>query len=116
MAVERALGGPVWQSGAEPDDQALERLAAAIVLLDPRIRIELIAHTSDVGLATENLLRSQQEAAVMVELLVERGVDPSRLASFGQGEVQPLVSSESPDAAARNHRIEIVLRAREGNE
>lgn len=115
LAIESALGGPVWPSGGEPDEQALDRLATALLSLEPRISVELVGHTAGAGEATDNLLLSQREAAIMVELLVERGVDPLRLSSFGQGEAQPLVGFESTEAAARNHRIEIVLRASEGN-
>ncbi len=113
--IERALGGPAWAGDVEPNGQAIDRLATALISLDPRISVELVGHTAGEGAATDNLARSQQEAALMVELLVGRGVDPLRLTSFGQGEAQPLVAPESPGAAAQNHRIEIVLRAREGN-
>ncbi len=132
-ALESAFGGPtsggptsggltsgrltsvglIWRDSAE-SDAALARLAGVIGSLDPRIVVELVGHTDADGEATANLVRSQQEAASLLQELVARGVDPSRLEAFGQGEAQLLVAPDALDAATLNHRIELVLRAGEG--
>lgn len=52
---------------------------------------------------------STARAISVVRQLVELGVPPERLAAAGFGEYQPLDSSSSEDALARNRRIEIKL-------
>jgi chemotaxis protein MotB len=52
---------------------------------------------------------SAQRAINVVKLLVQEGVPANRLAATGFGEFQPLDSAETPQAYARNRRIELRL-------
>lgn len=51
--------------------------------------------------------RSVREAAAVRDLLVARGVDPSRLLVTGYGAARPLSTERSAAARALNHRIEL---------
>ncbi len=61
------------------------------------------------GTFTSNWELSAQRAINVVKLLIEEGVPPQRLAATGFGEYQPLDGSETPQAFARNRRIELRL-------
>ena len=48
----------------------------------------------------------------MVKYLITQGVPANRLAATGFGEYQPLEEGNSPEARARNRRIEFKLTER----
>ena len=52
---------------------------------------------------------SAQRAINVVKLLIAEGIPPDRLAATGFGEFQPLDTSDTPQAYARNRRIELRL-------
>jgi OOP family OmpA-OmpF porin len=84
----------------------LEELAA-IVQGCQTLRFEIAGHTDDRGAASGNLALSQQRAEAVMEYLVQHGVALRRLTARGYGEDQPLVRATTPEARARNRRIEI---------
>ncbi len=52
---------------------------------------------------------SAQRAINVVKLLITEGIPPERLAATGFGEFQPLDTGDTPQAYARNRRIELRL-------
>jgi chemotaxis protein MotB len=59
------------------------------------------------GRYADNWELSQARALSVIRYLVEReNVPPARLAAAGFGEFQPLNTGDSPEALARNRRIE----------
>ncbi len=52
---------------------------------------------------------SAQRAINVVKLLIAEGIPPERLAATGFGEFQPLDTADTPQAYARNRRIELRL-------
>lgn len=52
---------------------------------------------------------SSARAISVVKHLINEGVDPSHLVAAGFGEFQPIATGDSPDALARNRRIEFKL-------
>ena len=55
---------------------------------------------------------SASRAIAVVQYLVSRGVDPTRLLAAGFGEFQPLDTGDNDDAYKRNRRIELKLTER----
>ena len=81
----------------------------AEVLRDqPRMTIEIGAHTDSQGADADNLLHSQERAESVRKYLVGRGVDPSRLTARGYGETRPIESNSTSQGRAINRRIELV--------
>jgi len=70
-------------------------------------------HTDDVPISTprfrSNWELSAARAISVVRYLIDQGVPPSRLAAAGFGEFQPIVEGNSPQARARNRRIELLF-------
>lgn len=61
------------------------------------------------GAFASNWELSAARAITVVKLLIAQGVPPERLAATGFGDNQPLDASETPEAYARNRRIELRL-------
>jgi len=67
---------------------------------------------SGAGRLRNNWELSAARAISVVRYLIEKGVDPKRLVAAGFGEFQPLEEGETPDALAKNRRIELKLTER----
>ncbi len=61
------------------------------------------------GQFTSNWELSSERAINVVKLLIAEGVPPQHLAATGFAEFQPLDNADTPDAYARNRRIELRL-------
>ena len=73
--------------------------------------IEVAGHTDAQGNDAYNQRLSEERANAVVAALVERGIPTSRLAPKGYGETKPLDPGSSPDALAKNRRIEFGVSA-----
>ncbi|MBM4365077.1 MAG: OmpA family protein [Deltaproteobacteria bacterium] len=83
---------------------------AKVVNENPQIlKIRIEGHTDDVGGDMQNFKLSQGRAKAVLDYLVSRGVDPSRLQSAGFGESMPLVANDSEANRAKNRRVEFVI-------
>ena len=89
---------------------AYPMLDAIVELLrdQPRITLEIGAHTSSQGDDAENLALSQSQAESVRNYLVEHGVEASRLTARGYGETRPIESNSTSQGRAINRRIELV--------
>ena len=52
---------------------------------------------------------SAARAIAVVQYLIGKGIPPQRLMAAGFGEFQPIEPGDSPEALARNRRIEVRL-------
>lgn len=77
-----------------------------IVSRCPDMVLEIGGHTDDVGADPANVALSERRAASVVEYLVAKGIDASRLTPKGYGEAVPLVANDTDENRARNRRIE----------
>ncbi len=108
----------------QPEGQEqMNGLAQAILELNREIPsdinwiIRVDGHTDNVPLSgtgqfADNWQLSTDRAAAVVRYLVSQGVPTNRLAATGFGEFQPLDAGDSPEARARNRRIELKLTER----
>jgi outer membrane protein OmpA-like peptidoglycan-associated protein len=89
-------------------DQVLRVLEA-----HPEIaRLAVDGHTDDVGRAQANVALSQRRAVSVVRWFTERGVDARRLEARGFGPRRPLEAAKTPEARAKNRRVEFQIRLR----
>ncbi|TNE49392.1 MAG: hypothetical protein EP343_11995 [Deltaproteobacteria bacterium] len=84
---------------------------ANILMKYKKIRIRIEGHTDDVGTPTYNLDLSQRRASAVRRYLMSKGIRGSRMRSAGYGEGRPLIRSTSPEARAKNRRVEFVITA-----
>jgi outer membrane protein OmpA-like peptidoglycan-associated protein len=105
-----AAAGVEFDAGSaalRPDSVPVLAEVAEIVQGCAPARFEVAGHTDDRGDPDTNLRLSQARAQAVLDYLVELGVAAERISARGYGEAQPLVRGTSPEARARNRRIEI---------
>ena len=83
-------------------EQVLDTLAAR-----PALRVEITAHTDNVGSAAYNERLSGYRADAVRAMLEARGVHPSRITARGKGEREPIADNATETGRARNRRVEI---------
>jgi len=76
---------------------------------NPDLRVEIAAHTDDVGSEAYNLKLSEKRAQSVVEFLVDNQISPDRFVARGYGESQPVVPNDSEENRARNRRVELKI-------
>jgi outer membrane protein OmpA-like peptidoglycan-associated protein len=76
---------------------------------NPDIRIEISAHTDDVGSNIYNLRLSGKRATSVVDFLAHQGIARERMESRGYGEEHPLLPNTSDENRAANRRVEIKI-------
>ena len=75
--------------------------------LNPKLRIELAAHTDDVGDEDFNLKLSDERAQSAFEYLNKKGIAKNRMVPKGYGELKPAVPNSSDESRAQNRRLEL---------
>jgi len=75
----------------------------------PQVTLEIVGHTDDVGNNDYNLKLSTDRAQKVMELLIERGANPSRLVAFGCGALEALDTNATDEGRQRNRRVEFRL-------
>ena len=78
----------------------------------PDVQLLLEGHTDSTGGADLNLRLSQQRAAAVKQVLVDRfSVNGSRIDTVGRGQDAPAFSNDTAEGRAKNRRVEAVLKA-----
>ena len=90
--------------------ELLARIAGVLIATaDQGYAIQVFGHTDDVGSSEYNQGLSERRAKVVMDYLIESGVDPRILTMQGMGKSMPLVAETTDDARARNRRVEIAI-------
>jgi chemotaxis protein MotB len=98
----------------EKGKQALKQLAA-VLNKEPDINIAVEGHTDDKKVINLGQIKDNWDLSVMRATSVTRylteteNVDPHRLTATGKSQYQPIDATATPEALAKNRRIEIVL-------
>jgi WD40 repeat protein len=80
-----------------------------LLLTNPRIIIEISAHTCDIGTDAYNLLLSDRRSQSVVNYLLDNNVDATRLVAKGYGSGSPLMPNTSEENRALNRRVEFKI-------
>ncbi len=75
----------------------------------PAYSANIIGHTDATASDVYNQKLSEKRAEKVKSMLVENGVDASRLSASGKGESQPIASNKTKSGRAENRRIEVEL-------
>lgn len=79
--------------------------------LNPSVKIEISAHSDDVGAAAFNQQLSQRRAQSVADYLKKKNVKEASMESVGYGEERPLVPNDSEENRAKNRRVELQITA-----
>jgi len=94
--------------------QALQQLAA-VLNKEPDINIAVEGHTDNKKVVNLGQIKDNWDLSVLRATSVARylteveNVDPHRITATGKSEYQPVDTANTPEALAKNRRIEIVL-------
>jgi len=75
----------------------------------PKLKIEISGHTDNVGAAAYNLKLSESRAKAVVDYLIKKGIDTSRLQFKGYGFEQPIASNDTDEGRQLNRRTEFKI-------
>ena len=75
----------------------------------PALRLEIAAHTDNVGSFEYNMTLSQQRAQSMVDYLVSKGIEAERLLGKGYGESRPIAPNTTEKGKMLNRRVEFII-------
>jgi outer membrane protein OmpA-like peptidoglycan-associated protein/methionine-rich copper-binding protein CopC len=93
-----------------PDSQALLEEIADALAGAPRIsHVEIQGHTDNNGTPEHNKALSEARANAVLDWLTSHGIDPSRLAAHGYGQERPMSPNVTPQARARNRRVQFMI-------
>jgi chemotaxis protein MotB len=114
VEIKSSLLFPSGSSDLIPDAiPVLQQLSAIFADLPNRINVE--GFTDDEPIKTyvfpSNWELSAARAAAVVRLFERNGVEPSRMASIGYGEYQPIAENSSEQGRAKNRRVVLVVMA-----
>lgn len=76
---------------------------------NPKLKVEIAAHTDNVGSDSYNLSLSDKRAQSVVDYLIDNQVPMGRFVAKGYGESQPLVANDSEENMAKNRRVELIV-------
>lgn len=83
---------------------------ANFLKLKPDYSAEIIGHTDSMGSKAYNKKLSQNRAKAVKELIVQEGVESSRISTSGMGEEEPVATNKTREGRAQNRRIEATLK------
>ncbi len=87
--------------------QNLEELAI-FLNENESLSLEIIGHTDNSGNASTNLILSKERAQSIIDFLVDKGVEKSRLKANGYGQERPIASNDDEkEGRELNRRIEV---------
>lgn len=115
IAACPGLPGGMFDKGADrvADAYAPLIIEAAKALVPETGAIGIVAHTDSDPIASasfpDNLALSTARATNVAALLAGNGVDPARITPAGRGDQEPIDRADTPDAKARNRRVELTI-------
>ena len=74
-----------------------------------QIKIEISGHTDKTGSEPLNFKLSEARAKAVVDYLVQKGIDRSRMEFRGYGSLQPVADNTTPKGRDKNRRVEFKI-------
>ncbi len=76
---------------------------------NPKIEIEMSAHTDSRGTDEYNFRLSDHRAKSVVDYIIAQGINSSRITSHGYGETKPVATNDTDDGRQLNRRVEFTI-------
>ncbi|KAA9035882.1 OmpA family protein [Ginsengibacter hankyongi] len=76
---------------------------------NPSIEIEMSAHTDSRGSDEYNFKLSDNRARSVMEYIISKGIDSSRITSHGYGETKPVATNDTDEGRQLNRRVEFKI-------
>jgi OmpA-OmpF porin, OOP family len=75
---------------------------------DAALKISIEGHTDNVGNAVTNKALSTNRAKAVMDALINKGIDKTRMSFAGWGQEKPVADNGNEEGRAKNRRVEIV--------
>lgn len=96
------------KSDIKPESQKIIDQLVEMLKTNPTIKISVEGHTDNVGNPQSNQTLSENRAKAVMNAIISKGIDKSRLSSKGWGQTNPISDNKTEDGKAKNRRVEIV--------
>jgi outer membrane protein OmpA-like peptidoglycan-associated protein len=87
---------------------SLEMLVKTLKM-NPDIRVEISAHTDNIGSKAYNMKLSDQRAASVASYLFNQGIARDRIISKGYGADMPIADNNTEEGRSKNRRVELKI-------
>jgi OOP family OmpA-OmpF porin len=95
------------KSEIKPESQPIIDQLAEMLKQNPTLKISIAGHTDNVGGENINQPLSESRAKSVMDALISKGIDASRLISKGWGQTKPIGDNTTEEGRAKNRRVEI---------
>ena len=92
----------------KPDSQPIVDQIVELLKQNTDLKISIEGHTDNVGDDKSNQTLSENRAKSVMNAIVAKGIDKSRLSFKGWGASKPIADNRTEDGRAKNRRVEIV--------
>ena len=98
-----------------PESRSVLNGVVSILKDNPKIKVELAAHTDSIGSDVYNNKLSQSRAQACVDYIVTSGIDESRIYAKGYGKRRPIAPNslpngkDNPEGRQQNRRTEFTV-------
>ena len=75
---------------------------------DLTLKISIEGHTDNAGDAASNKVLSDNRAKAVMDALIAKGIDKTRMSFVGWGQEKPVADNRNEEGRAKNRRVEIV--------
>lgn len=94
------------------DSRATLDGAATVFLEYPKTAIIAQGHTDSTGSESYNQDLSERRAEAVMNYLIGKGVDASRMTAVGYGEAYPVADNDTSAGRSLNRRVDLLLKAK----
>jgi outer membrane protein OmpA-like peptidoglycan-associated protein len=101
------------QDSLTPESYETLDLIVKLMLGDEHLKVEIFAHTDNVGSEEDNLELSRRRAKAVGDYLARKGVPPPSIRYRGFGASKPIADNATEEGRAKNRRVEFYVTARE---
>lgn len=99
------------QSSPKMRPESDEQLNSILQVLqsNPKLKVELVGHTDNVGDSRQNAYLSNFRAKVVGNFLYNKGIEDNRISVKGMGEKFPVAENNTEENKAQNRRVELIV-------
>jgi len=92
----------------KPESEKTIEEIASLLQNNAELQLSIEGHTDNIGSPASNKALSVARAEAVLNAVVGKGIDASRLTAVGWGQEKPIAQNRSEEGRAKNRRVEIV--------